>query len=74
MKKLYVKAMHQVENVKATLKEEKGALSLEWVALGLLAIVFISVIIGYLADNSDGVGSAIVGKLEEFVEQIGSGE
>ncbi|MBM7095048.1 hypothetical protein JSY36_04685 [Bacillus sp. H-16] len=68
--KLYVKADTKLNEVKNTLEEERGALSLEWVALGLLVIVVISGVMMAFSDDQT-FGNAIRARLTEFINQIG---
>ncbi|WP_156906619.1 hypothetical protein [Alteribacter aurantiacus] len=70
LNKWYVMLDAKLNQAKETVKEERGALSLEWVALGLLVIVFISGIIAFL-DGDDTMGSAIVERLADFINQLG---
>ncbi|WP_416148241.1 hypothetical protein ACM26V_18720 [Salipaludibacillus sp. HK11] len=73
-KKIYTLWVQKKEEVMDTLQEEKGALSLEWVALGLLVIVFISAIVTYLqADGGNDIAERIIDTIGNLVEQIGSG-
>lgn len=70
---LYVKV---AEKVKGTVSNERGAVSMEWIMMGLLAVAVIGVVITTLSGSNDdgGIGEAIMGKISEFISQIGQGD
>ncbi|WP_078595337.1 hypothetical protein [Evansella clarkii] len=73
MEKIYGKITETLsgtqEQFKKTMEEEKGALSLEWVAIGLLVIVFVTAIISVLGDDQQ-IGGKIIEVITGFLDNL----
>ncbi|GAK06094.1 hypothetical protein JCM19037_4655 [Geomicrobium sp. JCM 19037] len=70
MKKFYVKARSLYNQ---RVNNEDGAVSFEWIMLGMLAVAVIGVVIAALDGNGDGLATAIMGVLTDLVESISDG-
>ncbi|MDQ0337875.1 Flp pilus assembly pilin Flp [Caldalkalibacillus uzonensis] len=69
MLKWYV---HFTEKVRTAVDNEKGAVSMEWIMIGLLAVAVVAAIITALEGRSaDGIATAIINKLADFINKIG---
>lgn len=63
---MYVKTKNMVGNL---VNNEKGSQTLEW--LGIAAVIVILVGLVSQAIGSEGLGSTIVGKFGDFIDDIG---
>lgn len=73
LKKCFSSLTSRYAQVKSTLTNQKGAISLEWLAIGLLCIVLVSMIITFISAEGNPIGEAVGGKLVELIEMIGGG-
>ncbi|MFD2705546.1 hypothetical protein [Salibacterium lacus] len=73
MVSMYVKVQ---QFFRTYMDNEKGSVSLEWIMLGLLGVALVGMVVTSLNDmeGNNTIASAIIDKIAEFVESIGSGE
>lgn len=64
MIKMYVKAIHALQN-------QKGAQAIEWIALAGVVLAVFSAISVYFKGNRE-VGTAVSGTLSDIIDKIGS--
>jgi hypothetical protein len=77
--RLYVKSSIQIERfadkLAKRLKDERGALSLEWIGIGILAMAIIGITVNWLTKQGEGdetIGKAIIKKLADIIGGIGN--
>ncbi|MGY4689007.1 hypothetical protein [Salibacterium sp. K-3] len=73
MVSMYVKVQ---QFFRTYMDNEKGSVSLEWIMLGLLGVALVGMVVTSLGnmEGNNTIAEAIVDKIAEFVEGIGSEE
>jgi hypothetical protein len=70
-------ARRMAEGIVRSAKEERGALSLEWIGIGILAMAVIGVTVSWLGSKGQSgdstVGQALLEKLRDIIAAIGKG-